>query len=265
MSINFTTKSIFVILFLAGFILTSCYEEPIIEPVKRPYSSVRVGNFSYNQPGFAGNVDQFEVYVDGVLKGNVGVNTFTQYFDLPSGNRRFLLKNGADVIYDDNVTITSFAEISLVFDGVYAPRVDTLMSFAPYTIQDGVVYLSEAPPAGKAELLVTNTAPNTDKKNQIKYSLAFTSAGFDTTVFANPFEYNKTVGVQIPQGDYTVHLLFDKTVSGQVGRSYDTLKVFNTVETFTAGMKEYLFIVGIPDSTEGLILDTQIPLPVRPK
>jgi hypothetical protein len=249
-----------------GFILTSCYEEPIIEPVKRPYSSVRVGNFSYNQPGFAGNIDQFEVYVDGVLKGNVAVNTFTNYFDLPSGNRRFLLKNGADVIYDANVTITSFAEISLIFDGVYAPGVDTLMSFAPYTIEDGIVYILEAPPAGKANLYVTNTAPNTDKKNQIKYSLAFTSSGFDTTLGAGPFGYNETVGIQIPQGDYTVHLLFDKTTDpSAIGRSYDTLKVFNTIETFTAGMKENLFIVGIPDSTEELVKDTQSPLPVRPK
>lgn len=266
MSINFTTKSIFVILILAGFILTGCYDEPIIEPVKRPYSSVRVGNFSYNQAGFAGNIDQFDVYVDGVLKGNVAVNTFTNYFDLPSGNRRFvLIRSGiADTIYNDNITVPSFAELSVVFDGVYEPQTDTLMSFAPYPIEDGVVYVLEAPLPGTANVLVTNFSPNTATQNQIPYSLAFNSANFDTTIFANPFVYNTTVGMQIIEGNYTAYLLFDKTVDpNATGRSYDTLKVFNNV-IFTAGMKENLFIVGNPNSPD-FIKDSQNPLAVRPK
>ena len=266
MSINFTTKSIFVILILMGFILTSCYEEPIIEPVKSPYTSVRVGNFSYNQPGFDGNIDQFTVYVDGVIKTTVNLNTFTDYFDLPSGKRRFVLTSGTDTVFNDLITMPSYAELSIVFDGVYAPDVDTLMSFAPYLIQDGIVYILEAPEAGEANVLVTNCAPNTDVKNQINYSLAFNSAGFDTTIGAGPFGYNKTVGIPLPEGDYTIILLFDKTTDPTaIDRSYDTLKVFSPTETFTAGMKENLFIVGIPDSTEELVKNSQTPLVVRPK
>jgi|WetSurMetagenome_2_1015567.scaffolds.fasta_scaffold08032_3 hypothetical protein len=265
MLINFTTKSIFVILILASFILISCYEEPIIEPVVRPYSSVRVGNFSYNQPGFTGNIDQFNVYVDGVLKGSVSINQFSGYFDLVSGNRRFVLTNGADTIYNNDINVASYAEISVVFDGVYAPGVDTLMSFAAYPIIDGVVYISEAPKPGKANVLVSNFAPNTDSKNQIKYSLAFMSTNFDTTIGRGLFEYNKTVGLELPQGDYTIHLLFDKTSDpSPVARSYDTLKIFNPL-TITAGLKENIFITGIPDSTEELVQNSQTPLAVRPK
>ena len=264
MLINFTTKSIFVILILAGFIFTSCYEEPIIEPVVRPYSSVRVGNFSYNQSGFSGNIDQFNVYIDGVLKGAVNVNTFTGYFDLVSGKRRFVLTSGTDTIYNSDINIASYEEISVLFDGVYAPSVDTLMSFASYPISDGVVYILEAPEPGFANVVVSNLSPDTETENKIKYSLAFNSTNFDTTVGGNVFEYNKSVGVSIPAGDYTISVMNDVTlIPNPVAPDYDTIAVFNNI-TFTAGMKENLFITGDPLSPD-LIKDPQTPLAVRPK
>lgn len=262
MSINFTTKSIFVILILMGFIFTSCYEEPIIEPIARPYSSVRVGNFSYNQAGFTGNIDQFSFYVDGVLKGTVNLNTFTDYFDLPSGDRRFVLISGTDTIYNNNVTITSYEEISLVFDGVYAPSVDTLMSFAPYPITDGYVYLYEAPDGDSANVMTSNLAPNTSAENQIKYSLAFISASIDTTI-RNLYEYNTTFGIRLPAGDYTVFVMKDTTDNPlSIEPLYDTLGTFTG--NFSAGMKENLFITGDP-SVPVVIKNQQTPLAVRPK
>lgn len=265
MSINFTTKLIFISIFLSGLILTSCYEEPIIEPVKRPYSTIRVGNFSYNRSGFAYNVDAFSVYIDNELKGTVNVNTFTNYFDLPSGSRKFVLvTNGTDTIYNDNITITSYEELSVVFGGVYAPTVDTLMSFAPYVITDGIVYISEAPATGKANVITTNLAPNNDLQNQIKYSLAFVSAGYDTTIGGNVFEYNKTVGVPLPAGDYSIWVLNDVTaVPNPIAPEYDTIAVFQNV-IIDNGMKENLFLIGNPETPE-LIKDQQLPLPVRPK
>ena len=211
MSINFTTKSIFVILILMGFILTSCYEEPIIEPISRPYSSVRVGNFSYNQAGFEGNIDQFSFYVDGELKGTVNLNTFTDYFDLPSGDRNFVLLRGTDTVFNNKITITSYEEISLVFDGVYAPSVDTLMSFSAYGISDGFVYIYEAPNGDTANVFTINVAPNTSTENQIKYSMSFVSTNLDTTIGGNIFEYNATHGLRLPSGDYTVWVLTDTT------------------------------------------------------
>lgn len=262
MSINFTTKSIFVILILMGFILTSCYEEPIIEPIKRPYSSVRVGNFSYNQAGFPGNIDQFNVYVDGELKGTVNVNTFTDYFDLPSGNRQFVLISGTDTIYNNEVTIVSYEEISLVFDGVYAPSVDTLMSFAPYGISDGYVYFYEAPVGDSANVITSNFSPNTSTENTIKYSLAFVSANYDTTI-RNLYEYNKSFGLKIPSGDYTVWVMEDTTDNPlSIEPLFDTLGTFTG--NFSAGMKENLFITGDPRSPV-VLKNQQTPLAVRPK
>ena len=262
MSINFTAKSIFVILILMGFILTSCYEEPILEPVKRPYSSVRVGNFTYNQAGFSGNIDQFNVYVDGELKGTVNLNSFTDYFDLASGQRKFVLVSGADTIFNDEVTITSYEEISLVFDGVYAPAVDTLMSFAQYPITDGYVYTYEAPSGNTANIVASNLAPNTATENQIKYSLAFVSANYDTTI-RNLYEYNKSFGVNLPAGDYTVWVMEDITDNPlSIEPIYDTLGTFTG--NFSAGMKENLFIIGDPGSPV-VIKNQQTPLAVRPK
>jgi len=262
MLIKFTTKTIFSILILIGLIFAGCFEEPVIEPVKRPYSSVRVGNFSFNQPGFAGNIDQFNVYIDGESKGTVALNQFTGYFDLPSGKRKFVLLAGADTIYKGDININSYEEMSIVFDGVYAPAVDTLMSFAPYSITDGYVYSPDAPNAGKALVITTNAAPNTSTENQIKYSLAFVSSNLDTTR-RNLFEYNQTYGLELAPGDYSVWVMKDITDNPLAPKPiYDTLANFSG--TFSAGLRENLFITGNPGSPV-VLKDTQTPLPVRPK
>jgi hypothetical protein len=262
MHINFTAKTIYSIIFLLGFFFVGCFEEPTIEPIKRPYSTVRVGNFSYNRAGFAGNLDQFNVYVDGELKGSVALHQFTGYFDLPSGKRRFVLIAGTDTIYKGDVSINSYEEMSIVFDGVYAPAVDTLMSFAPYSISDGFVYAPDAPSAGNAFVYTTNVAPNTDTENQIKYSLSIVSTTLDTTK-RNLYEYNQTYGVEIPAGDYTVWVMEDVTDNPlAITPDYDTLANFQT--TFGAGLRENLFITGDPKSPL-IVQDNQTPLPVRPK
>ena len=258
---KFTTKSTFLMLILIGFYFYSCYEEPVMEPIKRPYSSVRVGNFSYNQPGFFGNIDQFSLYIDGESKGTVSLNKFTNYFDLPSGKRKFVLIAGTDTIYKGDININSYEEMSIVFDGVYAPAIDTLMSFAPYSITDGYVYAPDAPNPGKVIVMATNAAPNTDKENQIQYSLAFVSSSLDTAR-RNLFEYNETHGTELPPGDYTIWVLFDKTPPLAIRPEYDTLANFN--ETFSAGLRENLFIIGNPGSPV-VVKDSQTPLPVRTK
>jgi hypothetical protein len=262
MNIKFTAKTNFLILILIGISFYSCFEEPFIEPVKRPYSSVRVGNFSYNQPGFTGNIDQFNVYIDGELKGTVGINQFTGYFDLPSGERQFVLLAGTDTIYKGGINIVSYEEMSIVFDGVYAPGVDTLMSFSPYSIGDGYVYAPEAPAGGYSRVITTNVAPNTSTENQIIYSLAFVSSTIDSTR-RNLFKYNETYGLDLPPGDYTVWVMEDITDNPlAIKPEYDTLAHFN--QTFSAGLLENLFITGNPGSPV-VIKETQTPLPVRAK
>lgn len=262
MNKNFTTKTTLIFIFLFGSYFYSCFDEPFIEPVKRPYSSVRVGNFSYNQPGFFGNVDQFNVYVDGELKGTVPINQFTDYFDLPSGKRQFVLLAGTDTIYKGSIAINSYEEMSIVFDGVYAPLIDTLMSFAPYSISDGYVYAPDAPASGFSRALITNVAPNTDKENQKKYSLSFVSPTLDSTR-RNLFEYNQTFGIDLPAGDYTIWVMEDITDNPlAIKPEYDTLAHFT--QTLSGGIRENLFIAGNPSSPV-IVKNSQVPLPVRPK
>jgi hypothetical protein len=172
--------------------------------------------------------------------------------------------NGAETIYDNDITITSYEEISVVFDCVYAPLVDTLMSFAPYPITDGYVYFFEAPDANNANIAASNLAPNTETQNQVNYSIAFNSVGFDTTVGGNRLEYNKSIGLKLPAGDYTVSVLNDVTlVPNPIEPDYDTIAVIPNI-IIAAGMKENLFITGEPRSPV-LIKNQLTPLAVRPK
>lgn len=258
---KFTTKTILLILILIGLTLYSCYEEPIMEPVERPYSVARVGNFSYSSPGFAGNIDMFNVYIDGISYGSVNINSFTNYFDLPSGNRRFvLIDTHGDTLYNNDITIGSFEETTVIFDGVYAPTVDTLMSFAPFLIFEGYVYSLEAPSGGDATIVTANLAPNTDTEDQIIYSVAYVSA--DTSITErNLYEYNQYFYLDLPAGDYTIFVMQD-TDPLDDDPVYDTLSIYNS--TLTAGMIENLFITGDPNSPE-VFQDQQTPLAVRPK
>ncbi len=260
---KFTTKTILLILILTGLTFYSCYEEPILEPVKRPYSVARVGNFTYNRTDFEGNIETFNIYIDGVSYGSVNVNSFTNYFDLPSGNRRFVLidANG-DTLYNKDITIGSYEETSVIFDGVYAPTVDTLMSFAPFFIYDGFVYSLEAPSGGDASIVTANVAPNTDTENQIVYSMAYMSA--DTSITErNICGYNTYFSLDLPAGAYTVYVIQDTTTDDPpLVPEYDTLGVFNT--TFSAGMIEKLYITGDPKSPV-IIQNQETPLAVRPK
>lgn len=270
MHINFTTKAIFSLIFLLGFFFLGCFEEPTMEPVKRPYSSVRVGNFSYNRPGFSGNLDQLALFIDGESKGTIGINQLTGYFDLASGKRRFVLLSGVDTVYKGDIAINSYEEMSVIFDGVYAPAIDTLMSFAPYSLSDGYVYTPDAPKAGNVFIFTTNVAPNTDSVNQLKYSLSFVSTAINPntgkslvdTTQRNLYDYNNTYGIELPGGEYKVAVMEDKSEALAVTPNFDTLATF--MASFGTGLRENIFLTGEPNKPVA-VKDSQTPLPVRPK
>lgn len=245
-------------LILTGFWSTGCFEEPTIDPVSIPYTSVRVGNFSYN-------VDKFNIYVDGEFKGSVNQNELlANYFDLTSGKRHFaLLDDAGDTLFTGDVTINSYEEMTIVFDGVNAPGIDTLHSFAPYSMTDGFVYLDETPDPGLVKILTTNVSPNTSTQNQIKYSIALVSTDYDTTQ-ASVYEYNTTLTLNAPAGNYTYWVMKDTTTDPlPIEHLYDTLAgPFNS--TFSAGMRQYLFITGDPETPT--VVENEIPsLPIRSK
>jgi len=153
---KFTVKLLILLFVFAGFLITGCFEEPIIAPVKAPYSSVRIGNFSYNVP-------EINVYVDGELKSTLNTNEIPNVnFDLPSGDRTFKIIDGAgSTVFDKILNVNSYDELSILFTGYYAPGVDTLHSFAQYQLTDGAVYLPENPAAGFTKVIFCNVSPPT--------------------------------------------------------------------------------------------------------
>ena len=113
----------FIILFIIiGLAFYGCVDEPNIDPVKRPYTSVRVANFSNNQA-------TLNVSVDGEFIQNVDQNALTTYFDLNSGSREYVLRDAnGNEIFNKPITMVSYEEVTLVFSG-YLSTVDTLNTF----------------------------------------------------------------------------------------------------------------------------------------
>ncbi len=245
------------ILLALGAALYSCVEEPTIEPVKTPYSSIRVGNF-------ASNIDQMSISVydtDGSLitTKTLAADQLSDRFDVTSGQRRFEVKDAAgNVVYDKFVTVISYEEDLIVFTG-YSSTVDTLNSFNVVTVPEGLVFLLEAPPADSAWVNFVNFATDTPEQGAkpVDFRLfipADTVTG-DTavTVFDGSVAYPGKEGAQVPAGTYTYTCSLDSTYS-----------VTKEDVTLSSGMRYYFYISGQPREFH-IIEDEQAPLPVRPK
>lgn len=237
--------------FLTGILFYSCFEEPTINPVEVPYSSVRIGNFSFN-------VDEFNVSIDGISKGKVTKNQLTGYFDLVSGERLVkLTDNAGNTIFDGTFIASSYEEQTIIFDGYYLPGND-LNSFASYSITDGVVYLDESPSDGNVKILTSNFSPNTDTSDTKKYYVFY--EGSSNEVLEGPIEYNNTSTLNIEAGDYTIYVLEN------IGEANDPIysELANTSQSMTAGMRYYFFLTGDPKLPE-ITVNEIAPLPVRSK
>jgi len=106
----------FSVIFLTALVfLTSCLEEPIIAPARRPYSVMRVINLSNSSSQIFIDNNQ----PDGSL-GNVINPLATAYFDMNSGARRFVVKDAnQDTIFNNNIEIISYERETVVFAGTY--------------------------------------------------------------------------------------------------------------------------------------------------
>jgi len=254
---KFTVKLLILLFVFAGSLITGCFEEPIIAPVGAPYSSIRVGNFSYNVP-------EINVYVDGELKSTLNNNEIPNVnFDLPSGERKFKIIDGAgSTVFDKNLTINSYDELSILFTGFYAPGVDTLHSFGPYQLTDGAVYLPENPAAGFTRMIFSNVSPPTLVENSKIYGIILSTPTTRDTTEADDFmAFNKGITVNMKAGEYTVSVVYDNLDTVEEG---DLVTVLDSTITFSEGMREYVFVTGDPSSPI-IVRDTRAPLPVRPK
>ena len=93
-----------VLLLFLTIVYYGCVEEPTIDPVKRPYTLLRVANFSYN-------VDTLNVSIDaGKTVFSLYKNELpAQYFEIESGKRHFFVTTpSGDTLYNERITIGSY-------------------------------------------------------------------------------------------------------------------------------------------------------------
>ena len=259
------------IILLFSFILSSCIEEPFIDPVKRPYSVIRVTNFSSNAAAL-------NVTIDGTSPAaglaNLGVSSFTGYFDINSGTRKFLVKNVAtgDTVFNKNIEIASYERMTLAFGGFYSSIKDD-NNFGVVIYYEGLITVSSAPKTDSSHIYIINTATSTPTMTAKKFSILTKRKLAGETAYTNinniaSLDFNRSAQIvdnrnplkvisEHPVGNY----LFDiKTDAG------DPVLVFPKDSTFNsaAGKKYYLFIYGRPDSIK-VHSDVQDPQPVRSK
>jgi|GEM_PF-3680530 len=128
---------------LTGCVFYGCVEEPTIEPVKTPYAVLRIGNFTHN-------VTDMKVTVAGNTY-NLANQNITGFFDIKPGSVPFVVEYQGKTIFDKEVELSSYQEMSLLFIGDYS-SVDTMNTFQTIRVDEGLTYVNNAPPSGQATL-----------------------------------------------------------------------------------------------------------------
>lgn len=262
-----------VLLLFLAIIYYGCVEEPSIDPVKRPYTLLRVANFSYN-------VDTLIVSID---PGEVGAKVFnlyknelsSQYFEIQSGKRRFYIKSPAgDTLYNDKINISAYDELSLFFTG-WADTSDLLNTFGYAQYTNGVVYLYEGMGKDTTTIHCANFAPDTPTDSSIKYYVLMTDTStkklvnVDTTKKKNvlsqftSLSYNTFAGVALP-GNKTYKISYAKLTSGSTALTPTYLFYGDTTYTFDTGFQYFVYGVGNPKKPS-FVIEKLTPLSIGSK
>jgi hypothetical protein len=228
-------------LLLFSLILYSCVDEPFIEPVKQPFSEIRVLNLSHN-------INNMSVFIDKVqpsaaLNG-MAIPSTTEYFDVRSGERLFEIYDEAGkLVYSGFIDISSYERMLIIFAGEYSE--DPLFStFAEIRIFEGYVYVDHSPVAGTSTLSIIHAAaPSLDISERTYTKItALAPAGDGNLVFqtykSSAFEFEDIVIVDSAYaGDYNITF---STASDSV--SYST--------SFTSDKRGYIYLYGRPDNVQ---------------
>jgi hypothetical protein len=252
------------VLFLV-FILSSCVEEPTVSPVIRPYSSIRVGNFS-------NNVASINIEIDGEINYSIPQHQLTEHFDVTSGQRMFIVTNdGGDTLFNSKVTATSYEEITLLFTGYSAPGPtpedkfnNTFVDF-PYS--EGIVYILNGPDNADTAWVhyidVIADTPTDTSRSFLARCIDMDDAEADPVDADDELGFNTVQSVALTPGNKKFLFLF-QTNESDVNPTYDTLGNFNM--NLEGGVRHYLFLTGTTE-VEGIVPvhKVQVPLPVRSK
>jgi len=249
-------KLSFLLIFTSIFIFVSCVEEPFIEPVKTPYSLIRVGNFT-NQASLKVTVISNKDSKTTVTK-NIAQNSFTNYFKVTSGNRAFtVLADNGDTLFAKPISIISYEQETIVFAGYYDGSVNDV-NFKNY--RDSKVYLPDnTPPKDSAFVRfidLISPSPTDSVGSELTFSL---------NLIPDPNKPDSTVevyntgelkayerqGAVVEQGNYNV-----------VGvNAMDTVTVQLMLD---AGKNYYIISDGGPENF-AFTTDAQDPLPPQSK
>jgi|WetSurMetagenome_2_1015567.scaffolds.fasta_scaffold33871_2 hypothetical protein len=284
MSLKFI-KNFFIIAVLLSIIyISGCVDEPNIDPIKRPFSITRIGNFGYNVASI--NVTIYKPDSSTIIYDNLAVNSLTDYFEMPSGKRRVVVVNSANnqVLIDKQIEFTSYEESSLFFTGYFSTK--TLENTYTYVLNgEGDTYLEESPTANQAIMKWLNLSGDSKDSTAKKYivhvklinqgSTKKDSASLFSTIGSISYAYGSLEFGKIKSTSNVVLRGYKDTltINGNVyfslvnaaGKHNDTLATCST--SIQAGYFYYFYVTGEPkDKTTIKIFEQkQLPLAARPK
>jgi hypothetical protein len=228
-------------LLLFSLILYSCVDEPFIEPVKQPFSEIRVLNLSHN-------INNMSVFIDknqpnAALNG-MAIPSTTEYFDVRSGERLFEIYNEAGtLIYSSLIDISSYERMQIIFAGEH--NEDPLLStFAEIRVFEGYVYVDHRPLAGTTTLSIIHAAAPSVEISERTYTkitaLAPTSDGSRVlqTYRTSAFNFEDVA-------------IVDSAYAGDYDFTFSTATDNVTYSTsFTSDKRGYIYLYGRPDNVQ---------------
>ena len=239
------------LIFIYLGLLVGCVDEPTIEPAPLPYSTVRVGNF-------ADNVDALQVTIDGDKSYTINKGEVTDYFDLTSGKRRFVVVNTANAakLVDADIDVTAYEELNILFTGYSAPGDDLNNTFSNYNFTEGFVYLFEGPDdPNRVWVRLFNFISDTPQSLSPDIQIEAYSVTGDSSNTTTAVAFNEHAGLSLEQGEKNFFVLNEDGT--------DTLGTLMG-QTVSTGLDYFIFITG-PDSIPTFYLNQRTPLAVRSK
>jgi len=244
-----TTSFSLLILIVSSMMFYSCIDEPFIEPVKTPYSMIRVGNFT--------NVASIDVEIQTdiddstvVVNRTIAQNTFTEYFSVTSGNRVFTVTMGDDTLFTNPISVISYNQTNFMFAGNYLDSENNSVGFRSYSL--GKVYLEDFVPSIDTSLAYfVNLVSSDTVASEVLFIVSTTDTVETIPDSTQALATYDDEGFRFEQGPH--QFLVESAVMA------DTI-----VQDISSGKVYYIIAAGAPDNVQ-VYFDSNDPLPPQEK
>jgi hypothetical protein len=234
-------------LLFIGLTLFSCAEEPLIDPVKETFTTIRVVNLSTNISSMTIRIDETQPV--GSLN-NLAVASPTEYFDVKPGRRNFqVFDENNNLIFTKIIELSSWERNTVAFSGFYSPE-ELENTFTNFEVYEGLVYVNGAPAAGTANAYFVNGS--TDYGDIAGRSYVVGSVHDGTVRNYGDISFTEIAGVDsLSPSEYMFYF-----VSEEQGDS--------TAQNMTLNgdLIYYFFLHGRPDSIQ-VFINEVVPPPAR--